>query len=97
MPRNAKGTKPAWRDPDDAPELGDDFFARAELRDGEEVLRPADGALVRRGRPKLNQPKRQVSIRLDSEVVDRLRRSGPGWQGRVNEILRKAVLASGED
>ncbi len=33
-----------------------------------------------------------VSLRLEREVVDRLRASGPGWQSRVNDMLRKAVL-----
>lgn len=47
--------------------------------------------LTRRGRPRLEKPKRQVTIRLDSDVIDRLRASGPGWQSRVNEILKKAV------
>jgi uncharacterized protein (DUF4415 family) len=92
MPRNVKDTKPTWTDPDDAPELDEDFFERAELREGERVLRPGVGTLTRRGRPKLDNPKRMVSIRLDSDLVERLRRSGPGWQGRVNDILRQAVL-----
>lgn len=45
----------------------------------------------RRGRPPVASPKRQVSIRLDADLLDKLKASGPGWQGRVNEILRKAV------
>jgi uncharacterized protein (DUF4415 family) len=93
MPKSVKDTKPIWTDPDDAPELGEDFFARAELREGEQVLRPGVGMLTRRGRPKLDHPKRMVSIRLDDDLVDRLRNSGPGWQGRVNAILRKALLS----
>jgi len=91
MREKAKSTVPTWTDSDDAPELSDDFFERAELKDGDRVLRPADGTLTRRGRPKLENPKRQVTIRLDSDLIDRLRQSGPGWQSRVNEILRKAV------
>jgi uncharacterized protein (DUF4415 family) len=93
MRKNAKDTAPTWIDPDDAPELTDDFFDRAEVRDGDKILRPADGTLTRRGRPKLENPKRQVTIRLDSDLIDRLRQSGPGWQSRINEILRKAVKA----
>jgi uncharacterized protein (DUF4415 family) len=91
MPGNARDTKAVWKDPDDAPELTDDFFERAELKDGDKVLRQAQGALMRRGRPRLENPKRQVTLRLDGDLVDRLRQSGPGWQSRVNEILRKAV------
>lgn len=91
MPGNKKSTAPIWTDPDDAPELTNDFFERAALKEGDRVLRPAQGTLTKRGRPKLENPKRQVTIRLDSDLIDRLRESGPGWQSRVNEILRKAV------
>jgi uncharacterized protein (DUF4415 family) len=91
MRKNANDTALVWNDPDDAPELTDDFFERAEIRKGDKILRPAQGTLTKRGRPKLENPKRQVTIRLDSDVIDRLRLSGPGWQSRVNEILRKAV------
>lgn len=93
MIESRKGTGPNWVDPDDAPEWGDKVFERAEIRDGEEVVRPAAGTLTRRGRPRLEKPKRQVTLRLDSDVIDRLRETGPGWQSRINEILRKAVGA----
>ena len=39
----------------------------------------------------VQSPKQQVSIRLDADVLAKLRATGPGWQGRVNDILRKAV------
>ncbi len=35
--------------------------------------------------------KKLVSLRLDPEVLEKLRSSGPGWQGRANAALRKAV------
>jgi uncharacterized protein (DUF4415 family) len=35
-----------------------------------------------------------VSLRLEREVVERLRASGRGWQSRANNMLRKAVLGS---
>jgi uncharacterized protein (DUF4415 family) len=44
-----------------------------------------------RGRPRSDSPKRQVTLRLDAEVLDRLRQSGPGWQSRVNDALKKVV------
>lgn len=44
-----------------------------------------------RGRPPLDNPKKQVTLRLDADVLDRLRSSGKGWQGRVNEVLKKSV------
>lgn len=91
MPRNVRTTKEPWIDPDDAPVWSEDVFERAEVRKGDTILRPATGTLTKRGRPKLENPKRQVTLRLDGDVIDRFRDSGPGWQSRINEILRRAV------
>lgn len=44
-----------------------------------------------RGRPPLESPKKQVTLRIDADVLERLRASGKGWQGRVNEVLKKTV------
>ena len=49
-------------------------------------------ALIRRRGPQKTPLKQAVSLRLDAEVVMALRSSGPGWQSRVNAVLRKAVL-----
>lgn len=38
------------------------------------------------------RPKTRVTIRLDADVVARLRAGGPGWQTRANAALREAVL-----
>jgi uncharacterized protein (DUF4415 family) len=72
-------------DPDDAPELLPAFFEDAEIRDGETVIRPG------RGRPRLNAPKEQINIRLDADVLALLRQNGPGWQTRINEMLRVSL------
>lgn len=79
------GSTPNWTDPDDAPPLDRAWFARAELAEGERVIRPAGG------RPRLAAPKQAVNLRLDAEVVARFRADGPGWQSRMNAALRKAV------
>ena len=44
-----------------------------------------------RGRPPSENPKKQVTLRLDSEVVESFRAGGRGWQSRMNEALRKAA------
>ena len=80
MPKKKHAGANTWVDPDDAPLLTDAFFAKAEIKDG--------ARLVRRGRPQLPQAKRQVTLRLDPDLLDRLRASGPGWQTRVNKALR---------
>lgn len=48
-------------------------------------------ARAKRGRPPKDAPKALVTIRLDPEVLERLRASGPGWQSRINDTLRKVV------
>ena len=52
---------------------------------------PGDGlTLLERGpgRPKVDQPKRQITLRLDADVIEAMRASGPGWQVRANEALK---------
>ena len=64
----------------------------SELRPFEEVHPELAESIRRsRGRPPLDSPKKQVTLRLDADVLDRLRQSGPGWQSRINEVLKKVV------
>ena len=72
---------------EEIPELTDEMMARAVRGDGAELLHRA------RGRPKLESPKRQVTLRLDADVVEAMRASGPGWQVRANEALRARFKA----
>lgn len=59
----------------DTHELGDAFFNRA-----------------RRGRGPQRKPvKERITIRLDGDVVEHFRATGPGWQGRVNDALRREM------
>ena len=82
MPRKKSSGSAKWIDPDDAPELTKEFFDRAEIRHGERV--------IRRGRPPLPNPKQAVKLRLDADVVAASRKTGDGWQTRINADLRKA-------
>lgn len=43
------------------------------------------------GRPKSVNQKVPVSRWLDQEVVAKLKATGPGWQSRDNEMLRREV------
>jgi uncharacterized protein (DUF4415 family) len=46
-------------------------------------------ASLRKSRGPNKKPvKEQVAIRLDQELVSALRASGPGWQTRVNTVLK---------
>ena len=42
-----------------------------------------------RGRPLSENPTQAVSLRLDQDVIEHFKKSGPGWQSRMNEALRK--------
>ncbi len=73
----------------DSPELTDEELAQA--KPFAEALPELAEAIRRRGPAKT---KEAISIRLDADIVQKLRASGPGWQGRVNEILRRHVDTS---
>ena len=74
---------------DDAPELGREFFEQAErVGDGSAALLNA----LRKTRGKQRTPtKRLVSLRLNPDVLDVYRRTGRGWQARINRDLEKAA------
>ena len=82
MSVNEENTAATWIDPDDAPELDDAWFEKADFKIG--------GKIIRRGRPP-GSGKAQVSLRLDQDVIAAFRAQGPGWQSRMNEALRKAA------
>lgn len=44
-----------------------------------------------RGRPKSENPKLLVSVRYSPEVIAWFRATGPGWQGRMDGVLRAYV------
>ena len=57
----------------------------------EELLSLAEeerGAEARWNRPR----KRRISLRVDVEVVDWFKSKGPGYQTRINRILRKVMV-----
>ena len=43
----------------------------------------------KRGRPKLDNPKVAISLRLPTEVLARWKATGAGWQTRMVESLRQ--------
>lgn len=83
MSENKHASKSIWTDPDDAPELTAEWFQSADQYEA--------GKLVRRGRPPSDKSKKAISLRVDADVLERFRASGPGWQSRMNEALRKAA------
>jgi uncharacterized protein (DUF4415 family) len=94
-----------WIDLDDAPELTDEMAAMAQLSVGGRVVRPATGILTKNGMkrvpsfaipilgrpPERGEAKKQVTLRLDADLIERFRAGGAGWQSRINATLREAV------
>lgn len=80
---------------DENPEWTEQDFVRA--RPAADVLPPEVLAAFgkgKRGRPlgwtKPNA-KKSITLRLDPDVIEGWRRSGPGWQSRMNVALREAL------
>ena len=44
-----------------------------------------------KARPSIPLAKEQVTLRIDSDVLDHFQADGPGWQDRINAALRKAA------
>ncbi len=42
-------------------------------------------------RPLLPNAKELVSLRIDRDVLEHFQESGPGWQDRINEALRRVA------
>ena len=60
---------------EDLPELTDDMLARAKVNKG--------------GRPFSSNPRKLISLRLPTDVIERWKATGPGWQTRMAERLSK--------
>lgn len=75
--------KADWDEVSDNPEWSEDEIRNA--KPFAEVFPELAESVRKRGPEKT---KEAISIRLDQDVVDRLRASGPGWQSRVNDALR---------
>jgi len=87
--------KPLTNEAGDVRELTARDFRR--MRPAREVLSRLIGAktaaeLLRpRGRPRTENPKAQVTLRLDTEIVEHYKAGGAGWQTRINAALKRAV------
>jgi uncharacterized protein (DUF4415 family) len=60
---------------EELPELTDEMLARAKVNKG--------------GRPVSTNPRKLISLRLPTDVIDRWKATGAGWQTRMAERLSK--------
>ena len=81
-----------WVDPDDAPELTEEFFETGEWRVGEKIVSREEARAElnkQRGRPAGSGNKVSTTIRFDVEVLEAFKATGAGWQTRMNDVLRE--------
>jgi len=81
-----KNIKPDWVDLDDAPELDEKWFQEAHVYIGDTLIKRGVG------RPPIKNTKEMLSLRMDFDVLERLRASGKGWQTRLNKYIKDAVM-----
>lgn len=74
----------------DAPEATDEQIAQAKPF-AEAFPELMDSIRRSRGRPVLENPKQQVSLRLSPDVLAAFKATGKGWQSRIDDALRKAA------
>jgi uncharacterized protein (DUF4415 family) len=67
-------------------------IGRLQASAEDELLLLADGEAKAEAR--WNRPRKQrLSLRVDTEVVDWFKSKGPGYQTRINRILRRVMVA----
>ena len=95
-----------WIDPDDTPFATKEMGEIAQVNHGRKVTKPATGYIGKDGKvvrtapftipifgrpPERDEAKKQITLRLDADLIERFRAGGAGWQSRINATLRKAV------
>jgi hypothetical protein len=73
---------------EEIPELDDSWLVPVDVT--------PDGKVVRRGRPRSPAPKQLLTLRLAPDLIAYFRSKGPGWQTRIEDILR-AVMSVEND
>lgn len=85
--------------PDDSPEWTEEDFRNAKSgiealeevfgKEGAKEVLAGNITMKPVGRPPVENPKKSISIRLDSDLLEALRAKGRGWQTMVNRVLRQ--------
>ncbi len=65
---------------EELPELTDEMLSRAVVNKG--------------GRPRTENPRKLITLRLPADVIERWRATGPGWQTRMAARLSRNPSAS---
>jgi len=101
MPPLKPGT--IWPTPEEDAEIAAAIASDPDTWEATGELRPAmENPFIRRLVERIEEERKarkaigktRVTLRLDADVVSRLREDGPGWQARANSALRQAVLGA---
>ena len=100
MAAKLRNMQAPWVDPQDAAELDDAFFREAVPMIGDRVvskqeLAAAAEKIIRKGRPKVSNPKQALTVRYDADIVAAFKATGAGWQTRMNDALRDWLESRG--
>lgn len=77
-------------DPDDAPELTEEFFEKGTPMIGDREVSFEEFARAAKKAVPIN--KIPVMIHFDADILDAFRATGEGWQDRMNGALREWMM-----
>ena len=86
MNAKRKGSKLTSVNSDDLPEITEQWLAGADLYHGKKLLR--------RGRPPSDNPRRLLSLRMQPQIIEKWKATGPGWQTRMVKVLEQSAPRS---
>jgi uncharacterized protein (DUF4415 family) len=78
MTASKKNMVPVWVDPDEIPDTSTPYWQKI-----------IDATPISRGRPRIPDPKLSTTLRLDADILTKFKEGGPGWQTRINEVLKE--------
>lgn len=90
---NPDYTQEDWDEVMDNPEITDEQWATARplVEAMPELVEAMRKRRARERGPQKAPTKEQIALRVDRDVLDSYRASGPGWQRRMNDVLRKGA------
>jgi uncharacterized protein (DUF4415 family) len=90
MNEKSPNIRPAWVDPDDAPEITEEDIAHAVPMIGERVVSWEEFAQETRkaGLPRSLKNKVPATIFLDADILETFKSTGESWHDRINDALR---------